>query len=379
MLFCTKFDRDYKIVDALPLIYPTDNTNIFDRAMTAKDVKQRLALDCSSRTIKRALNNLADSNVFNGFKVIELKPSTPNGSKKYYKEQFVSKNEPIFQDVGINADKFNTNNVSKNSYPERLTDEQVDARILDNVGLCDSKPIDEIKDKIDQIKKPLAMQKQIDFTYEKAKGIESKTVNPIGVVNNRGTYYLMATYKTGKVRSFLIRKIQNININNKNLYPRISTEEVKDILNKKEEHYIFSDQGLVKLIVSKSAADFFASNVLNQAQNWEFAWTNKQKTKAQVSFTHPITMNFIRFLMSYGSSIELAKGCDPRLEKAIAIQNKCDPDGYKYAMAKLFPEVNFGIASNDTQQTPEHSAATQALSQQHSTPKVILFNHINSQ
>jgi hypothetical protein len=48
-------------------------------------------------------------------------------------------------------------------------------------------------------------------------------------------------------------------------------------------------------------------------------------------------------------------------------------------MAKLFPEVNFGIASNDTQQTPEHSAATQALSQQHSTPKVILFNHINSQ
>jgi hypothetical protein len=319
-----------------------EHKKCYQKAICPSLIKSMLNLPFCKRTIKRDLELLAGAP---SSKVVEILPkpesSYAENSKKRDRRYFIEYEqlESLSPKFGLDAININHDGEIKRKYSLELTDEEVDERVINNCGYLGCKPIDHILEMVKEIRLALKYQRQLSFQYKhKGKANRSVTVNPLGVINNSGHYLLIAKTKnlnSNGVCYFNLMKMSEIDCCEDRIFPQISIDEVKCILSEQSESYVLSEKVKITLKVRKSAYNFFVSNDYIGYSKVYLSHRNEKKSEGYVSFNHNISINFLRFILSYGSSIEVIN--NEQLKEALAIQQSSNPNSYKLKMSKVFP------------------------------------------
>ena len=316
---------------------------VFDKAYTVSKVHDLLAsygFVMSKRNVRRDLTELFNANI--------ISQCERKGVFKYYVESrtYVAKvvgNISPSRTLVMTEELASQASSSIKGYPQRLTEDQANLRFIEKQGYLALVPNAETKAKVILIKKALCNQCRLSFTYEKHANNSAslKEVNPIGIINDCGKYLLVATNKgdnTEHTRQFHLAKINKLTIHeDQRLFPQISNEQANEILlNGSEDYPLFGEQlEDISLRLTKDAAYYFAANKLEGSHQWLFNWQvcESGNKVAKLSFKYPISVNFIKGLLAFGSSIQVLKS--DILKKAMTIQVDVNPYQRKLAIQEL--------------------------------------------
>lgn len=329
------------------------HNDLYERALTSSEIFELLKLNgsCSKRSLNRSLESAVQESLT---LVTRITPVTSDGKPiegtkgwKYYIK--TTDGHKTFGPItGIKgAEKEVTSFPINKQHQHQLTDAEVNARVIDNVGALAVRPSKKIVHLISKIKYSIKHQYQLRFDYKnESDSIENNLqVNPIGVINNAGRYSLIASTTNPanpEVKYFNLLNVDEFDsCSDKKVFCAFSAQEISGILSNEIGYRVFSPiKEKVKFKVKSAALEFFASNELLHATETDenfITWLNDTKTEAEVCFLHPINLNFLRFILSYGSTIEVIE--NDNVKRALEVQRSCDPSQYNNEMAKIFPDA----------------------------------------
>jgi predicted DNA-binding transcriptional regulator YafY len=238
----------------------------------------------------------------------------------------ISRDLNLFKDTGFieeNAKVYRTTDKGKKhstAYLLGVANEEIEERFIYDTRSSNYEFNELQYEILDKVKTAIRRGVKLSFVYDKTSGQSERTVEPVGVVQYRGSFKLVALKSNtpganketlkDRLRAYLFPKMSEVNVLfESNIFSHYTNDEAVSWLNSGVSEYkVTEEYERVTLKLSKIAATEFSCSKLKGSVDWQFNWLNQRERKAVVSFSCQPSIAIVSNILSYGKYIAVEEG-----------------------------------------------------------------------